>query len=82
MVEHLVDVVALGDITFQHAADEIDTLLAEYKGDAEVAVHNLVDAVKRVLLVDNGVQEDTQSPDVLFCPTIWLSSKNFGSGII
>lgn len=55
MVEHLVDVVALGDITFQHAADEIDTLLAEYKGDAEVAVHNLVDAVKRVLLVDNGV---------------------------
>lgn len=55
MVYHLVDVVAVFNIAVQHAADEIDTLIAHSEWNSQIPVHNLVDAVERILLVNNRV---------------------------
>lgn len=82
MLQHLIDIEAARDVADQHAADQIDALLTHDEGDPQVAVHDLVDAVERVLLVDDGIQKDAQCPDVLLCSTIGLTSKNFRSSII
>jgi hypothetical protein len=78
----LVDVVALSNIAVQHAADEVNALFAQNIGDAQIAVHDLVDAVERILLVDNSVKENTECPYVLLCTPIRLASENFRSGVI
>jgi len=36
-------------------------------------VHDLVDGVERVLLVDDGVEQDAESPDVLFLAAIGVA---------
>lgn len=82
MLQHLVDVEAARDVAVQHAADQVDALFTHGKGDTQVAIHDLVDAVEGVLLVDDGVQKNAKCPDVLLCTTIWLASKNFRSSII
>lgn len=82
MLEDLGNVGALGDVTVEHAADQVDALGAHREGDAQVVVHDLVDAVEGVLLVDDGVEEDTQRPDVLLFAAIWLSSQDLGGGVI
>jgi hypothetical protein len=82
MVEHLCDVVPLLDVPVQHAADEIDALGADGEGHPEVAVHDLIDAVERVLLVDDGVQQDAQCPDILFLATVRLARQDFRSCVV
>ena len=78
----LIDVVPLRDVPVEHAADEVDALLAKDEGDAQVAIHNLVDAVEGVLLVDDGVEEDAQGPDVLLFTTVRFASQDLGGGVI
>ena len=80
--QHLVDVETLLDIAVEHAADEVDTLVAEGVGHAQVAVHDLIDAVEGVLLVDDGVEEDSKRPDVLLLASIRLTREHFGCSII
>jgi hypothetical protein len=82
MGQHLVNVVAVAHIPVEHAADEIDALLTHDERYAQVSIHNLVDAVKGVLLVDYGVEQDTQSPDVLLFTTIRLSSQDLWGSIV
>lgn len=55
MVDDLLDVVSLAHLAVEHATDQVDALLAHDVRDAEVAVHDLVDAVEGVLLVYDGV---------------------------
>lgn len=80
--QHLPNVRALGHVAVQHAADEVDALGAHGKGNAQVQVHDLVDAVKGVLLVDDGVQENAQRPHVLRFAAIGLASQDFGGCVI
>lgn len=82
MSNDLIDVVPLRNVTVEHAANEVDALFAEDEGDAQVAIHNLVDAVEGVLLVDDGVEEDAQGPDVLLLTTVRFASQDLGGGVI
>lgn len=72
----------LRDIAVEHLANQVDALVADDVGNAQVAVHDLVDAVEGVLLIDDGVQQDTEGPDVLFLAAVGLAGENFGGGVI
>lgn len=56
---NLGDVVSLAHISVKHTPDEVDALFAHDEGDPQIAVHDLVDAVEGILLVDDGVEKDT-----------------------
>ncbi len=45
-------------ISVEHLADQINALLAHNVGYSQIVVHDLVDTVERVLLVDDGVEQD------------------------
>jgi hypothetical protein len=45
-------------------------------------IHDLVDRVEWVLLVDNGVEQDTEGPDVLLFATVGQATEDFGGGVI
>lgn len=55
VIQHLFYCVSLADISVQHTADQVDAVFAEYKRDAKISIHNLINAVEGVLFVDNGV---------------------------
>ena len=82
MVQYLRDTQPPVDVTVEHALDQIDALLAHNPGDSQLMIHDLVDAVEGVLLVDEGVEQDTESPDVLFFAAVGTALEDFGSGII
>lgn len=50
--------------------------------NAELTIHDLIDAIEGIFLVDKRIQEDSQRPHVLFFATVRLPLKNFRSGII
>lgn len=45
-------------------------------------VHDLVDAVKGVFLVDEGIEEDAEGPDVLFFAAVGAALEDFGGGVV
>lgn len=53
------DVNSLVDFAVEHAANEVDGVFAHDVRDSEVAVHDFVNAVEWVFLVDNGVHENS-----------------------
>lgn len=55
MLEDLIDIVTLGDIAIKHTANEVDALFAEDERDPKITVHNLVDAIKGILLIYDGI---------------------------
>jgi hypothetical protein len=69
-------------ISIQHRAYQIDTVFAHDIWNAQIAVHDLVDAVEWILLVDDGVQQDTECPYVLLFAAVRLAGENFGGGVI
>lgn len=59
------------NVAIEHRADEVNAIFRERKeGNAEGLVKDLINVVKRVLFVDNGIKENTESPDVLFLASI------------
>jgi hypothetical protein len=45
-------------------------------------IQDLVDVVERVFFVDDGVEKNSESPDILLLPSIRFSLKDLGSGVI
>ena len=45
-------------------------------------IEDLVDVVEWVFLVDDGVQQDAEGPDVLLCAAVGFSLEDFGGGVI
>ena len=82
MRQHLVNGIPRRHIAVQHPADQIDALVADGIRHAQVAVHDLVDAVEGVLLVDDGVQQDAQRPDVLLLAAVGPAREDLGGGVI
>lgn len=82
MLENLRNIVSLFHVAVQHAADEVNALIAHGEGHAEVAVHDFVNAVKGILLVDDCVQENAEGPDILLLAAIWLSCEDFWCGVV
>jgi hypothetical protein len=69
-------------IAIKHQPDEIYALFAHDIRNAQIVIHNLVDAIEGILLVDNGIEQDTEGPDVLFLAAVGLSSQDFRSCVI
>ena len=82
MAHHIRDPDPALHVPVEHQADQVDTLLAHDKGHAQVLVHDLIDAVEGVFLVDDGVEEDAERPDVLFAAVVGLAGEDFGSGVV
>ena len=74
---------SLVNISVEHLSDQVDACLREgNEGHAKSVVKDLFDVVERVLFVDNGVQQDTQSPYILLSSTVRLSLEDFRGSII
>lgn len=58
MLQHLLDANPGLDVPVKHQPDQIDTIFAHHIRNSEVAVHYLVDAVERILLVYDSVEKD------------------------
>lgn len=82
VLNHLRDIETLRNIAIKHATNQIDALVAHGEWNAQVAVHDLVDAVKRVLLVDDCIEKDAKCPDILLLSAIRLTSQNLRCRII
>ena len=75
--------VTIIDITIEHFPNQIDAFLRErQEGNAQRVVQDLVDVVEWVLFVHNGVEEDPQSPDVLFFAAVGLTLEDFRGRIV
>ena len=82
MPHNLRDTQSAIDIPIQHALDQIDAVLAHDPRDPELMVHDLVDAVKGVFLVDEGIEQDAEGPDVLFFAAVGAALEDFGGGVV
>lgn len=82
MLQHLANRDALLHVPIQHQSDEINAFVAHDVRHSQIVIHNLVDAVEWVLLIDNGVKEDAQRPYILLLAAIWLASEYFRRSII
>ncbi len=82
MPQHPLNSQPLPNIAIQHAPDKINALVADGVRHAQVAVHDLVDGVEGVLLVDDGVQQDAERPDVLLLAAVGAAREDFGGGVI
>lgn len=83
VLEHLGDGQTVVDIAVQHLADQIDAGFGEGKeGDAQGLIEDFVDVVEWVLLVDDRVQQDTQSPDILFLAAVGFALEDLGGCVI
>lgn len=69
-------------IPIKHLADQINALLAHNVRNPQIMVHDLVDTIERVLLVDDRVEQDAESPDVLFFAAVGEAAEDFGGGVI
>jgi hypothetical protein len=56
MFEYLTDRDSLLYIAIQHHAHQVDALLAHHPWHPQVVVHDLVNTIKRILFVDDGVE--------------------------
>lgn len=74
---------AVVDISVQHSSDQVDAVFREWdKRNAKGVIQDLVDIVKRILLVDNRVKKDSKSPDVLLFAAIGFALQDFGCSVI
>lgn len=82
MLQHLADRDPLLDIAIEHQPNQVDALLAHDPRHPQIVVHDLVNAVKRVLLVDDGVQQDTERPHILLFATVRSACEHFRCRVI
>jgi len=66
----------------KHRLDQVDAALAHDPRDAQFMVQDLINAVKRVFLVHESIQQDTERPDILLLATIRLALKDLGCSVV
>lgn len=82
MLQHAFNADSATHISVEHCADQIDAVFTHDIWNAKVPVHDLVDAVERVLFIDDRVEQDAKRPDVLLFAAVRFSSKDFGGCVI
>ena len=82
MLEHSLDANAPLDIPIEHLADKVNALFTHNVRHSQVMVHDFVDGVERVFLVDDGVQQDPQGPNILLFAAVGEAAEDFGGGVI
>lgn len=71
------------NVTIEHLLDQIDAILGEWQiWNPQGMVENFIDVVEWVLLVNNSVQENTKSPNILLFSSIRLALKDFRCCIV
>lgn len=82
MTSHFPYTDSLIDIAVQHSPDQFDASLADHVRHTQIMVHNLIDAVERILLVQDSIQQDAQGPDILTWTHVRFTGEDFWSCII
>ena len=82
MLQNLGDGDAPLDIAIEHQPNQVKILLRHDVWYSQVVVHDLIDAIEGILLVHDGVEEDTEGPDVLFFAAVCLTGKHFWGSVI
>jgi hypothetical protein len=82
MIQHLANGNSAINIAIQHCPHKIDTRLAHDIRHSQIVVHDFVNAVERVLVVDDCVEQDAQRPDILLLPAVALAGEDFRSCVI
>lgn len=82
MLQYIANTNAGLDVAVEHETDEINAGVAENIGYAEIVVHDLVDGIKGILFVDNGIEQDAKRPDILRRALVGSTSEDFGRGIV
>ena len=70
------------DVTVEHQANEVKVLFRHDVRYSQVVVHNLVDTVEWILLVDNRVEKDAEGPHILLFAAVRLAGEHFGCSVI
>lgn len=83
MFHNFGDGVSTINISIEHLLDQIDAILGERQiWNSQGMVENFIDVVEWVFLVNNGVQENTKSPNVLLFSSVRLALKDFRCCIV
>ena len=82
MLLHLCDCESLIDISIQHCFDEVDGWLRHDPRYAQFVIQDLIDAVEWVFFVDEGVEQDAESPDILLFAAVGFALQDFGRCVI
>lgn len=82
MFHHGLNSDSLLDVSIEHLSNQVDTVFTHDVRYSEIMVHDFIDAVERVLLVDDGVEQDAEGPDILFFAPVWETTKNFRCCIV
>jgi hypothetical protein len=71
------------NIPVQHFPDKVNARLGERdKGHSEGVVEDFINVVKWVFLVDDGVEKNSQCPDILLLASVSFALKDFWCSII
>ena len=82
MIQYGLDADTPVHVAVEHLPDQVDTVFAHHIRHAEVVIHDLVNRVERILLVDNGVEQNPKSPDVLLFAAVWGTTENLRCSVI
>lgn len=71
------------DVAVEHFANKIDAVLGEWqKGDSKGVIENLVDVVEWILLVNDSIEQNAQSPHILFLSAVGFALEDFRCRVI
>jgi hypothetical protein len=83
MLNNLCNRQSLIHIPIQHFLDQINAVFRErHKGYPQRVIQDLVDVVEGIFFINDGVKEDSKSPDVLFLTAIRFALEDFRRSII
>jgi hypothetical protein len=83
MLHNFRDRQAVVNIPIKHLSDQINAFLRErQEWYPERMVQDLIDVVEWVFFVDDGVEKDTESPNILLLASVRLALQYFRGGIV
>lgn len=82
MLQHTLDIDPSLHITVQHSSDQINAVIAHNIRHSQIVIHDFVNAVEWVLLIDNGIQKDAKGPNILLLAAVRMASENFRGGVV
>jgi hypothetical protein len=83
MLHNFRDRQAVVNIPIKHLPDQINAFLRErQEWYPERMVQDLIDVVEWVLFVDDGVEKDTERPNILLLASVRLALQYFRGGIV
>jgi hypothetical protein len=83
MLHNFRDRQAVVNIPIKHLSDQIDAFLRKrQEWYPERVVQDLIDVVKWVFFVDDGVEKDTKGPNILLLASVRLALQYFRGSVV